>query len=173
MEKMKKSNSGYTLVEFIIVLAIIAVLSGMATVTIASISSARATAAKESFNQALSTLQTVTKAQQSGQAIELSQSTDGTFTITFGTYDGSEFEPGDGSKDVNLGKCEIYYTAAGSSASTQITGTMIIQFNKQDGSVASGAGTYVFCKSKSEKSVGRVTLNASSGSHYTGSVKGN
>ena len=51
----KRNNAGYSLVELIIVLGIIAVLSGLAAVTISAISTARATSAKESFNEELST----------------------------------------------------------------------------------------------------------------------
>ena len=46
---------------------------------------------------------------------------------------------------------------------------MIIKFNKSDGSVKTGSGVYTFYKDGSTDSVGRVTLNRATGSHYTGS----
>ena len=65
-----KNDSGYSLVELIIVLAIIAVMSGLAAVSISSIRTARATSSKESFNQELSTLQSLTKTQESDWAMK-------------------------------------------------------------------------------------------------------
>ena len=82
---MKRKNAGYSLVELVIVLGIIAVLSGLAAVTISAITTARATSAKESFNEELSTLQTMTKSQNKDSAI-LIEKVDGKYHITYGIF---------------------------------------------------------------------------------------
>lgn len=78
-----KNDSGYSLVELIIVLAIIAVMSGLAAVSISSIRTARATSSKESFNQELSTLQSLTKTQESDWAMKL-EKVDGKYNLVYG-----------------------------------------------------------------------------------------
>lgn len=158
----EKKNAGYSLVELIIVLAIMAILSGAAMLTLSSVNNARASSAKETFNQALSTLQTMTKSQDADYAMMLVK-IDNDFYIRYGTYDGTNFsQNGD---EETLSRTAIYYNG------TEITdgNYVIIKFNKSDGSVASGEGVYEFCKQNSTSSVGTVTLNQATGSHYTGS----
>lgn len=188
---MKRKNAGYSLVELVIVLGIIAVLSGLAAVTISAITTARATSAKESFNEELSTLQTMTKSQNKDSAI-LIEKVDGKYHITYGTFTGDVTRKEDGnpsddfknrskftadtSKDtVTLDRVKIMYAAKSSETAKEVTevngtaGFMIIMFDKADGSVLSGEGVYTFNKEHSDVSVGKVTLNKMTGSHYTGS----
>lgn len=181
----KRNNAGYSLVELIIVLGMIAVLSGLAAVTISAISTARATSAKESFNEELSTLQTMTKSQNKNAAM-LIEKVDDKYQITYGTFSGdvtqaADFKnrsnfTADTSKDtVIFDRVKIMYAAKSSDTAMEVTevngtaGFMIIMFNKADGSVLSGAGVYTFDKERSNASVGKVTLNKTTGSHYTGS----
>ena len=154
-----KNDSGYSLVELIIVLAIIAVMSGLAAVSISSIRTARATS---------STLQSLTKTQESDWAMKL-EKVDGKYNLVYGkSKNGSDFTE-DTSKDREiLDRVTIYYSNNGSSAGSEVS-SMIIKFNKSDGSVETGSGVYTFYKDGSTDSVGRVTLNRATGSHYTGS----
>lgn len=181
---MKRKNAGYSLVELVIVLGIIAVLSGLAAVTISAITTARATSAKESFNEELSTLQTMTKSQDKDSAI-LVEKVDGKYQLTYGTFSGNKAASADfadktkftadSSKDVVvLDRVKIMYAASSSDTAKELTevnpsGIMIIMFDKADGRVLSGSGIYTFNKDRSDNSVGRVTLNKTTGSHYTGS----
>lgn len=181
----KRNNAGYSLVELIIVLGIIAVLSGLAAVTISAITTARATSAKESFNEELSTLQTMTKSQNKKAAMMIEKNGD-KYQITYGTFTGDTSDvtafgdkanfTADASKDVvTLDRVKIMYAAKASDTPKELTqvnassGIMIIMFNKADGAVLSGSGIYTFNKDRSDNSVGKVTLNKTTGSHYTGS----
>lgn len=163
-----KNDSGYSLVELIIVLAIIAVMSGLAMVSVSSIKTARATSSKETFNQELSTLQSMTKTQDSEWALKLER-IDGKYNLIYGkSKNGSDFKE-DSSKDREiLDRVTIYYSNNGSSAGSEVS-SMIIKFNKSDGSVKTGSGVYTFYKDGSNDAVGKVTLNQATGSHYTGS----
>lgn len=164
-----KNNSGYSLVELIIVLGIIAVLSGLAAVTISSISTARASASKESFNEELSNLQTRTKTQDSQFAIQI-EKVDGKYNIVYGkSVNGTDFTEDATIDRVILDRVTIYYSADASSTGSELSTPAIIKFNKSDGSVVVGNGVYTFCKEGTTRSVGKVTLNKATGSHYTGS----
>ena len=76
---------------------------------------------------------------------------------------------------VTLDRVKIMYAAKASDTPKELTqvnassGIMIIMFNKADGAVLSGSGIYTFNKDRSDNSVGKVTLNKTTGSHYTGS----
>ena len=99
----KRNNAGYSLVELIIVLGIIAVLSGLAAVTISAISTARATSAKESSDEELSTLVKLTKSQNKKAAM-LIEKVDDKYQITYGTFTGdvtrkANGDPSDDFKD--------------------------------------------------------------------------
>ncbi len=186
MYKKKSNNKGYSLVEFIIVLGIIAVLSGLAAVTTSSISTARATAAKTTFNQALSTVQTKTKSSQDNELAICIIKEGNNYYVAYGTYTngGTFLEDTDKGERETLGKVTVWYTdTSGNTVKLDDTTSAAVKFNKTDGSIAYdsslnayvGAGVYTFCKygstSVTDKSVGRVTVNATTGSHYTGSVK--
>jgi prepilin-type N-terminal cleavage/methylation domain-containing protein len=167
MKRLFKDNSGYSLVELIIVLAIIAVLSGMGALTISVIRSGRATATKDSFDTEIAALLTRTKSQSSDTAILIKR--DGNkYNIYYGTStDGTSFTANDATKaDVITNNVDIYYTDG--TADAALLTEQIIKFNKSDGSVKAGYGTYTFCKSGSDSSVGSVTINKATGSHYTG-----
>lgn len=61
MKRMKRNNSGYSLVEMIIVLAIIAVVSVMALISVTMIHSAKAKEAAVTFDSEVATLITKSK----------------------------------------------------------------------------------------------------------------
>ncbi len=167
--RLLNNNSGYSLVELIIVIGIIAVLTGLAGFTISAISTSKATAAMQNFDTELSALSMRTKSQDGDNAILLKREGEG-YKIYYGTSsDGTtaKWSQTSTSAEASLNRVDIYYTEPGGSA-TKLTGDMIIKFKKSDGSVLSGEGLYEFNKYGSNKSVGRITLNKSSGSHYFG-----
>lgn len=169
MNKSLKNDNGYSLVELIIVIAIIAVLSGMAAFTISSIKTAKATAALESFDTELSALSTRTRAQSGDNAIMLKRVDDG-YKVYYGTSsDGTESKWSQTSTEAELtmDNVDIYYSEPGGTAA-MLTGNKIIKFKKADGTVVTGAGLYEFKKGGTQTAVGRVTLNATTGSHYFG-----
>ena len=73
MKSKLKSDSGYTLVEMIIVIAIIAIMSGAGALTISSIRASQATASMQKFDSELSTLEMRTKTQKAGETIRIVQ----------------------------------------------------------------------------------------------------
>lgn len=168
MKKLIKDNQGYSLVEMIIVIAIIAILSGMAVISLSSIATAKATAAREDFDQEIAALQMRTKSQDKDNAIQIVK--DGrNYNIYYGTYTTSGgFVANDPSKpDVVLDRVEIHRTYPGE-ADNEVVDEMVFKFNKSDNYTLSGYGTYSFHKS-SGSSVGSVTINKNTGSHYFGS----
>jgi prepilin-type N-terminal cleavage/methylation domain-containing protein len=170
-----KDNSGYSLVELIIVLGIIAVLSGVSMISISAISTSRATSAKEKFDQEIATLESKTKSQDGDSAIMLKKDGD-TYYIYYGTcapdsdgttYSAGNFKADSTTADVKLDKVTIYYTPDGGTES-ELTTSQVIKVKKSDGKVVLGSGKYKFCKRGSTNSVGTVTINKATGSHYTG-----
>lgn len=169
MKKQLKNNSGYSLVELIIVIAIIAILSGLAAFTLSAIKSAKATAALQNFDTELSALATRTRAQSGDNAIMLTRDGDD-YKVYYGTSsDGTEAKWSQTSTkaELTMVDVDIYYNEPGQTASL-LTGNKIIKFKKADGTVVTGAGLYEFKKGGTQDAVGRVTLNASTGSHYFG-----
>lgn len=79
-----KSNNGYTLIEMIIVIAIIAVMSGVGFLTISSIRASQATASLQKFDSELSALEMRTKTQKAGEAIRIVQN-GANYDIFYGT----------------------------------------------------------------------------------------
>ena len=84
MKSKLKSDSGYTLVEMIIVIAIIAIMSGAGALTISSIRASQATASMQKFDSELSTLEMRTKTQKAGEAIRIVQN-GANYDIFYGT----------------------------------------------------------------------------------------
>lgn len=168
-KKILKKNNGYSLVELIIVLAIIAVLSGVATLTISVISNGRVTATKDTFDTELSALITRTKTQDADNAINLVREGN-EYVVYYGTSsDGVSFTANDSSKpDKSMNKCDIYYSSDGSTP-TLVT-SLVIKFNKTDGSCIAGYGTYYFCKTNKSYNnyLAKITVSKATGSHYSG-----
>ncbi len=130
------------------------------------------------------------KAENGEYAMLVLKTDDNEYRLKFGySEDGTSFTEDSNIDEEILDQAVIYYnsdisaTDMGSELST-VSNTVsvtdasgvttsetgwIVKFNKSDGSVYSGAGKYTFCKRNSTNSVGKVTLNAASGSHYTGS----
>jgi prepilin-type N-terminal cleavage/methylation domain-containing protein len=167
MKKILKDNSGYSLVELIIVIGMIAVLSGAAMLTLASVKTSRASAARDTFDQEIAALQARTKSQSLEEAIKI-EKVDNFYYIYYGTStDGTDFTAYDDSKaDATLNRIDIYYAEDGSSFN-ELT-EQVIKFSKNDGSVVCGSGKYQFCKDRSHDVVGTVSINKATGSHYTG-----
>ena len=80
-----KSNNGYTLIEMIIVIAIIAVMSGVGFLTISSIRASQATASLQKFDSELSALEMRTRTQKSGEAVRIVQN-GANYDIFYGEY---------------------------------------------------------------------------------------
>lgn len=168
--RKEKNDSGYTLVELIIVIAIIAIMSGMAMVTISSIRTAQATTAMQRFDDELSALEMRTKTQSKQEAIEVVRD-DHDYKIYYGTLDDSgTFTRKDSDADAVLQRTTIYYSSTydADTDGSEVTGSCIISIRKSDGKVTNGAGQYKFVKYNTTISVGRVTLNEASGSHTYG-----
>lgn len=141
------SNKGYSLVELVIVIAIIAILSAMSLITWRSVDSANYKKAVSTLESEMSTLRTATMAQDSSMAMKIYLGTDGRYYVVRGYYDDATgfAEPAAGSALAKLS----YYSYQGTSNPVCITKKgyinfngvkieeegVIIQFNKSDGSV--------------------------------------
>lgn len=168
-----KTNKGYTLVEMMIVIAIMAILTGLAVVTIGIIKDARCTAAVDTFQNQVSSLWIKTKAvsQSKTQSSPMNsadpQSTyplcmyierntdssdsikDNSYQVFIGYTDGSNFIEKE-SVATMTELITIQYTGEAVQMHPMtviqdgVVESVLIQFSKSDGSVDYGAGTYKF-----------------------------
>ena len=164
-----KKNKGYTLIEMLIVLAIMAILSGLAAVSVGLIRKAKIQDAITTFDSQLSNLWMQTKAVSSKQ-----QSMYGELAIKDGEY---TFIINDSGSAIATEKYERwskyidldYVGTDGTSISFTdgSTSSVKIQFDKATGGVVGsrGAGDYIF-KDKSGKVVATVHLDPITGNHY-------
>ncbi len=171
MRNNLKLNSGYTLVELIIVIAIIAIMSGAGIFTVSAIRTSQATASMQKFDSELSALEMRTKTQKSGEAIRIVQN-GANYEIFYGICtDGnpSTFTANSTTADKVLERVTIYYAEDydADSATTPLTEQVIV-IRKSDSQVLAGYGEYRFCKYNSDKNVGRVSLNQYTGGHTYG-----
>ncbi|MGN0154494.1 MAG: prepilin-type N-terminal cleavage/methylation domain-containing protein [Lachnospiraceae bacterium] len=218
---MKKNNKGYTLIEVIIVIAIMAILSGMAFVTLGIVKKAKMNAAVESFDNQISSLQVQTKAvSQAGQpassdlakdvADGVDQSTyqyvksryplcmyiyknkdddsavvngdlrAGSYSIYFGYNVNGKFVNGNSNQfDKDIDKIAITLTEAINIVYTPPAGSnqehqevianpdnILIEFNKSDGSLRYGGGTYTIQNAGNNERVATLYLDSVTGNHY-------
>lgn len=179
------SNRGYSFVEMLIVLAIMAIMSAMAIVTWNSVNSARYRNAISTFESEISTLRTATMAQGSEMALKVYYDSSykdrfnkpiGAYVIKRGYCDASgvfheialpdtSSVPAEYSHLANsdyyayrgvsnpvfvMQKGKIKYSETGTTP-TDIGATgVIIQYNKSDGSLNSGSGTFVIEKANGD-----------------------
>ena len=160
MKKEIKNNSGYTLVELILVIAIILIMSGGAMLTVSAIRSSQATSSMQKFDDEIA-----------GQAIKIVQN-GANYEIYYGTCtdnDVSTFTADSAKADSILERVSIYYSDSydADAVSTPLTSAVIL-VRKSDGEILSGYGEYKFCKYNTTSSVGRVTLNRHTGGHTYG-----
>lgn len=190
-----KNNKGYTLIETLIVLAIMAILTGVAVVTIGVINEAKYNAAINSFENQISNLWIQTKALSQGKeqpnptsseasatyplAMMLQLNADGTDDVKDGSYElilGYDQSGSFVKKETVATLPHIISIEYGPSTVTQQHGThtvigsngavtsVFIQFNKSDGSVEYGAGSYRVIYDN--KVVGTVYIDSITGNHY-------
>lgn len=168
IKALRTDNKGYSLVEMIIVIAIITIMAVAGFTTMAMVYSAKAQSAGNNLNAQISTLTTLTKAQNADLAMQVYfSSSDNRYYVCYGTYSGGTFTKDTTRAEVSLTKCgKIYYTAEGSASESEITSSGVtIKMNKSDGSVIAGAGDYRVTKQNGKTAL-TVTLNKNTGSHY-------
>ena len=175
-----KNNKGYTLVEMIIVIAIMGILAGLSFATFAIVDEARCSAAVNTLNNQMSNCLIQTKAISAVDKpmclVIKKRSTDNVYVIMKGTLDGSNVNGVDDTADE---KCEailprqitkITYTPT--VATQKHTATtdeqIILQFVKSDGTVCYGAGQYDLYTKKSgtERIYASIYVDPISGKHY-------
>ncbi len=186
-----KKNQGYTLIEAIIVMAIIAILSGMSFVTLGIIKQAKCSEAANTISNQIGSLLTKTKAlseakdkplcmmiQYNDSNVTYSDGTTakaGSYSIVLGYHDGTGFTvksatpSGDYKAEATLPNIlTVKYTSTDKKpcniAGLDAEKKMIIEFNKANGSVRYGAGTYEIVYNGS--TVATVHLDATTGNHY-------
>lgn len=157
-----KKNKGYTLVEMLIVLAIMAILSGLAVVSVGLIRKAKIQDAITSFDSQLTNLWMLTKSTSSGR-----MTMNGEFRRT--QKDGRyvyEFVINDGTTEVSktvYSTWNRYVDVAyeGNNVDTPVE----LQFDKSTGGVVSGSGDYTFYIDKNSNN----KYDSSSGKDGSGS----
>lgn len=192
--KIKNSNQGYSLVEMIIVIAIIVVMTGVATVTISMIASARAKEASVTFDSLLSDTITKSKTQLAsmtdettgvsttyptyGRCIKVYQASNDKYYMKLGYYDPDAsgnarfvFDPADDSLGSGLSsKVQIYYTDSSNvrkkiaNSGTDVLSEVYVAFDRA-GRCVSGEGVFSFYK-KNGNQIADVRVNKN-GSHIT------
>ena len=171
MRERLKNNSGYTLVELILVIAIILIMSGGAMLTVSAIRSSQATSSMQRFDDEIAALEMRTKSLEVGKAMKIVQN-GANYEIYYGTCTGgnaSTFVADSTKADAILERVSIYYAEDYNSdgVSTPLTSAVVL-VRKSDGEVVSGYGEYRFCKYNTTSTVGRVTLNRYTGGHTYG-----
>lgn len=171
MRERLKNNSGYTLVEMILVIAIILIMSGGAMLTVSAIRSSQATSSMQKFDDEIANLEMRTKTLKVGKAMKIEQN-GANYEIYYGTCvdgDPTTFVADSTKADSILERVTIYYSAGydADAESTPLTSAVIL-VRKSDGEIISGYGEYKFCKYNTTSSVGRVTLNRFTGGHTYG-----
>ena len=191
-----KTNKGYTLIEMIIVIAIMAILTGVAFVTLNVIKQAKCSAAVDTFQNQISSLWIKTKSvsqskEQSSpsdsgdmqkvypMAMKIVKNTDsdddvrdGSYEMIIGFFDGSDVIEDETVATLTDIISIDYIPASAKQEHSGLTvynsdGTIesvLIQFNKSDGSVKYGAGSYEFTYNGT--SVAKIRIDAMSGNHY-------
>jgi len=175
-------NKGYTLVEMVIVIVIMAVLSGGAFLTFHIIKeSKRQTATNTMDNQIGSCLiqtKAVSEAKNANNPLcmVIRKRSDGAYAIMTGYINGASItdsagnplDPDDNEKcEVVLSK-EIANIEYEPSDTSQVfsAGDMVIQFIKSDGSTQYGAGAYRLYEKRTGDLYSTIYLDAVSGKHY-------
>ncbi len=193
-----KKNKGYTLIEMIIVIAIMAILTAVAFVTLGVIHQAKCNAAVNSLDNQIGSLWIKTKAISQGKTqtsptssepgaayplcMQLCKNVDSTDDIRDGSYeiilgyeDGTNFiqkEKVEALTDIvsikyteTSGHAEQRHSTLTSSPNADgTTDNILIEFNKSDGSVKYGAGTYEVIYNNS--TVASIYLDSITGNHY-------
>lgn len=169
-----KKNKGYTLIEMIIVITIMAILAGLSAVSLSLISKAKAQDAVTTFNSQLNSVMLKTKAigtTQKNMYAVFKESTDNNYVLEL--YDKDASGTVKQKDSVLLKKWSKYvtitYTSEGtnqieSGYGTSSTG-FYIMFDKSTGAVLKGAGSYTF-KDKKGDTVATVYLDPTTGNHY-------
>ena len=187
-------NKGYSLIELIIVIAIMMILSGMTFVTLGIIKDAKRSAAANTFNNQISSCLIKTKAISDVYSVSdpsapvpslclviQKRTSDNTYAIMLGYNNGSkitldsagttELDPNDEShceailpKEVE----SIVYTPSDTAQQYSSSGDkMVIQFIKSYGSLKYGAGTYDLhtTKNGTDQIYATINLDKVSGKH--------
>ena len=167
-------NKGYSFIELMIVLAIMAVLSACAFLTIGIINNAKRDSGITTFESQLENLLVKTKAMSKTDeklSMVIKKDTDNKWSFYYGTYDASNnFTPldqdasGNWIKEASLpSNLDIVYV--GSNLHPVATSDVIvITYRKADGTVLYGSGEYEF--SFRGTVVAKVNLDKDTGNHY-------
>lgn len=177
-------NKGYTLVEMMIVIAIMAILSGTSFLTIRIIKQAKRQAATNTFDNQISNCLIKTKATSPGtngtdnpMRMIIRKRADGAYVIMNGYMKGDDITDASG-KVLNPNKnedCEavlakeiVNIVYKPSDTAQQLSGTdMIIQFIKSDGSTLYGGGAYeIYAGKRNPELYATIYLDSVSGNHY-------
>lgn len=178
-------NKGYTLVELIIVIAIMAILSSVSFMAIGIIKESKRQSAVSTLDNQMGScwirtkaVSAVTAGTETPLCMVIRKRTDGCYAIMTGYINGSNITDKDGNEldpdtDANceaiLSKQIVRITYSPSATGQQWSGTdMIVQFIKSDGTTQYGGGSYKLYTGKTgnEQLYATVYLDPVSGKHY-------
>ena len=177
-------NKGYTLVEVIIVVAIMAILSGASVFTVGIIRQSKRQAATNTLNNQISNCLIQTKAVSPGTngsdaplCMVIRKRTDGCYAVMLGYLTGSDVTDSagnslnpddDASCEAILSKEISNIVYRPSDAMQQLSASdMVIQFIKSDSSTQYGGGSYELY-ARSGELYATIYLDKVSGNHYIG-----
>lgn len=165
---LKKNNKGISLVEIIVVVAILSVLIGVTSLGFGMVSTRSATQAAKNSQISIERCRINSMGKISG-CIAFFQTADGIFAVEDFDYSGSmTIDDIDKTKAKKIGKNDVNVTYGyGDTADTPLADGIVIEFNRSDGSVkniSSNTLTISFNKGSKTQTVrvdrltGRVTL---------------
>lgn len=169
-----RKNKGYTLIEMIIVIAIMAILSGLSAVSISLMRKAKVQDAITTFDSQLSKIWLQTKSNattQKNMYAVLKEAENDSYSLII--YDSDSTGTIKEKEKTELKKWSKYVTITYEDVgSNQIeagygdsTNGFYIKFDKATGAVLKGAGKYTF-RGKDGAVAATVYLDAATGNHY-------
>lgn len=177
---MRQNNKGFSLIETIIVVAIMAILAAIGVVTFVSCRTAESKSAKNKFVSACNYEKQIVKAKSADNCMVLMKADNGKYYIYYGVATGSTEADLLNSFKTIAGNCtltqlksdpdlssdrEVLGSKVSISNSSGVISSAILKYRKFDGSVLFGSGEYTFSMANHPHSTNTFTvdLNKSTG----------
>lgn len=141
-QKLHKNNSGVSLVELMIVLAIMSVLAGVMAYSFSIVSTKNATQCAKNMQLAIEKHRTNVMGKKNG-SITFSYESDGVYVVE--NFDGNNLSP------VRIGKPDVVVKYSNGTEELTSGNSFTVSFNRSDGSVKCGYDKFPITVSKKSK----------------------